>query len=425
MRSVHQAAGRFGSRSAAGLLLAGLMACAGARAGVIEVLHAWDRGDDGKAVAVLRSAVTQQGDTWKDFIVAGGGGNGMATALLDSRVRSGNPPSVAQVRAPAIARWARQGRLANVDPVARAEGWDAVLPPPVRRAVQVDGHYVAVPVNVHRLNWLWINRQALQRAGAAVPATWDQFFATADKLKRAGYVALAHGGERWQDSMLFEMVALGVGGEDFYVRALGRLDPAALSSDTMVRVLQTFRRLKPYTRSSGPVHPWMRASDMLVDGSAAMQFMGDWAKPRFLRAQGRDGWSFECVPVPGTARLFLFTSDAFAFFKTPDAAGAKAQQDFASVAMAPAVQARFNAAKGSIPARLDTDLEQADRCGAIAGAAYRQAARDGKLIPSTAMVVPQALELALPEIFSDYWRDERITPAMTIARLLHVVRQRP
>jgi DNA topoisomerase VI subunit B len=89
----------------------------------------------------------------KDFTVVGGGGNGMATALLTSRVRQGNPPSVAQIRTPSITKWAQEGKLANIDAVAKAENWDALLPAPVRNAVQYQGRYVAVPVNVHRLNW--------------------------------------------------------------------------------------------------------------------------------------------------------------------------------------------------------------------------------------------------------------------------------
>lgn len=411
-------------KAAAGWLCAGLVACAGARADVIEVLHAWDDGDDGAAVEVLRQAVTRQGHTWQDFIVAGGSGNGMATALLDGRVRSGNPPAVAQVRTPAIARWAQQGQLASVDAVARGGNWDALLPAAVRNAVQYDGRYVAVPLNIHRLNWLWINTQALKRAGATVPTTWDQFFDTAEKLKRAGYVAVAHGGERWQDNILFGTVALGVGGPGFYTKALTELDPEALASPTMVRVLQTFRRIKPYTRQ-GPVRRWMTASDALVDGSAGMQFMGDWAKPRFLHAQARTGWSFECVPAPGTARVFLFTTDTFAFFRLPDAAGTRAQQDFASMAMSGAVQARFSQMKGSIPARLDTDAAPADRCGEMAAAAYRRSARNGSLLPSMAMSVRPALELEIPDIISAFWRDDRVTPAMTIARLVQAVRRHP
>lgn len=404
------------------VLLAAILVHGAALSAPIEVLHAWSGESDAKALAVLRGAVSAQGHSWRDFNVVGGGGNGMTSALLQFRVRAGNPPSVAQVSRPTIALLARQGQLASLDAVARAQDWDAVLPAPVRTAVQHDGHYVAVPVNVHRLNWLWINADALQRAGASVPSTWQQFFDTADKLKRAGYVAVAHGGEQWQDHLLFQTVALGVGGGAFYRSALLDHDPAALSSPTMEQVLLTFRRIKQYTQPKAPARRWMKASDWLIKGTAAMQFMGDWAKPTFLQAQARSGFAFHCTPAPGSEQYFLFASDAFAVFKPSDAAAAQAQLDFASMAMSAPVQAAFNQAKGSTPVRLDADLSGFDRCGRIAGQAYRRAVHNGSLIPNVAMPTGPDIESAIPAITSAFWRDNRMTPAMTMKRLVQAAR---
>jgi glucose/mannose transport system substrate-binding protein len=42
------------------------------------------------------------------------------------------------------------------------------------------GNYIAVPVNVHRVNWLWANPAAFKKAGAKIPTTWDEFFAAAE-----------------------------------------------------------------------------------------------------------------------------------------------------------------------------------------------------------------------------------------------------
>jgi len=54
-------AGRGKATLAASLAVAGVLAYGIVRAAVREVLHVWDYGDDKKAVAVLRNAVTQQG----------------------------------------------------------------------------------------------------------------------------------------------------------------------------------------------------------------------------------------------------------------------------------------------------------------------------------------------------------------------------
>jgi len=57
---------------------------------------------------------------------------------------------------------------------------------------------------VHRVNWLWANPEVFKKAGAKVPTSWDEFFAAAEALKKAGVIPLAHGGQNWQDFTTFE-----------------------------------------------------------------------------------------------------------------------------------------------------------------------------------------------------------------------------
>jgi glucose/mannose transport system substrate-binding protein len=207
-----------------------------ALAAEVEVLHWWTSGGEAKSVAELKKMLEAKGDTWKDFAVAGGGGESAMT-VLKSRVVSGNPPTAAQIKGPSIQEWGDEGVLANLDPVADAEGWNKLLPGVVSEVMKYDGHYVAVPVNVHRVNWLWVNPQVFEKSGAEIPTTWDEFFVAADKIKAAGFTPVAHGGQPWQDSTLFEDVVLGVGGVDFYRSAFVDLDADALNSDTMIEAL--------------------------------------------------------------------------------------------------------------------------------------------------------------------------------------------
>ncbi|SDD02777.1 carbohydrate ABC transporter substrate-binding protein, CUT1 family [Massilia sp. PDC64] len=391
-------------------------------AGELEVLHFWDVGDDARAVNVLKSTLRRQGHTWKDFAVAADG-DGVPLFLLRSRVRSGNPPAAAQVKAPVIEQWAREGALANLDATARAGDWDAVLPRVVGDAMKYQGSYVAVPANIHRINWLWINTRILKRANAQVPATWDEFFATADAMKRAGYIAVTHGGQPWQDFLLFENVALGVGGIDFYRKAFVALDPETLASPLMEQVLKTFRRIKPYTDVAAMGRDWNVAASRLANGEAGMHFMGDWAKPIFQAAQ-RDGrLEFACVPAPGPTKAFAYTIDSFALFKVSSPARIKAQQDFAADLLSPGVQEEFNLVKGSIPVRQGVDLARFDRCAKQSAAAFDAATHGGTLVPSIAMAVPPAVEDAMREAVSAYWHDDRITARATMQRLVAAARR--
>ena len=123
-----------------------------------------------------------------------------------------------------IQEWGELGLLANLDDTAKAERWDELLPEQVSKIMQYDGSYVAVPVNVHRVNWLWINPEVFEKAGATPPKTLDEFFAAAEKLKAAGFVPVAHGGQPWQDGTVFEGFVLSILGPDDYHKAFVELD---------------------------------------------------------------------------------------------------------------------------------------------------------------------------------------------------------
>ena len=390
-----------------------------AQAGEVEVLHYWTSPGEAKAAAALKQTLQQQGDTWKDFAVAGGGGDAAMT-VLKSRVISGNPPSAAQIKGPAIIEWAQQGVLENMDAVAGPGQWDTLIPKVVADGLKYRGHYVAVPVNVHRVNWLWTNPEAFRKAGAKVPTTWDEFFVAAEALKKAGITPVAHGGQNWQEFELFETVALGVGGPDFYRKAFVRLDPAALKSPTMEKSLATFKRIHDYVDRNAPGRDWNLATAMVIRGEAAMQFMGDWAKGEFLAAGKVPGKDFGCAPAPGTANAYTYNVDSFAMFKVKDPANQKAQRDLATAIMSPAFQEVFNLNKGSIPVRAGVSLAKFDECAKRSTADFAATTRNGGLVPSIAhdMAVAPAVEGAMKDAISAFWNDEKGTPAAVMDRLV-------
>jgi len=282
-----------------------VVAGSAAVAGEVEVLHYWTSGGEAKSVAELKKIMQGKGHTWKDFAVAGGGGDNAAT-VLKSRVVSGNPPAAAQIKGPAIQEWASEGVLANLDATAKAEKWDDLLPKVVADVMKYKGNYVAAPVNVHRVNWMWANSAVLKKAGVtATPKTWDEFFAAAEKVKKAGLIPVAHGGQNWQDFTTFESVALGVGGTKFYNDALIKLDEKALTSATMTKVLETFRKVKGYTDAAAPGRDWNLATAMVIQEKAAFQFMGDWAKGEFSAAGKVPGKDYICCCSWHRQRLHL------------------------------------------------------------------------------------------------------------------------
>ena len=348
----------------------------------VEVLHWWTSGGEAAALNVLKENLEKQGVTWQDMPVAGGGG-GEAMTVLRARVTSGNPPTAVQMLGFDITDWAEQGALADLNEVAASEGWDKVVPEALQKFSKYDGTWVAAPVNVHSTNWVWANKKIFDELGISEPTTWEELIAALDKIKGAGYTAVAHGGQPWQDATIFDAVVMATGGPEFYQKSMVDLDPEALSSDTMKTVFERMAQIRSYVDDNFSGRDWNLASAMVIEDKAGVQFMGDWAKGEFLNAGEKPGEDFLCFRFPGTQGTVTFNSDQFALFEV-GAEQQDAQKKLALAIMDPAFQSAFNVVKGSVPARTDVSNEAFDACGKKGMADLADASANGKLFGSMA-----------------------------------------
>lgn len=393
------------------------------QAGEVEVLHWWTAGGEAKSAAVLKEMIEQQGHTWKDFAVAGGGGESAMT-VLKTRAVSGNPPSAAQIKGHDIQEWGGLGFLTSLDATAKQEKWDDILPAVVTKVMKWDGEYVAVPVNVHRVNWLWANPEVLEKSGVTVPTTLDEFFVAADKIKAAGFIPLAHGGQPWQDATVFEAVALDVLGSEDYNKAFVDLDMDVLSGDKMVEVFTKFKKMRDYIDSNSPGRDWNVATSMVINGEAAMQIMGDWAKGEFTAAGKVPGKDYICAPAPGTDGQFTFNIDSFAFFELGDKENQKAQQDLAKTILTKDFQEVFNLNKGSIPVRLDMDMSKFDQCALDSMATFKASAESGDLVPSMAhgLSTTSYAQGAIYDVVTNFFNEKDADPKEAATKLAKAVK---
>jgi len=390
----------------AGLALA--VSAVVANAGEVEVLHYWTSGGEAKSVAVLKDLLTEEGHSWKDFAVAGGAGEAAMT-VLKSRAVSGNPPAAAQMKGLDIQEWADLGFLANLDGVATKAGWDKLLPKVVSDIMKFEGKYVAVPVNVHRVNWLWANPAAFAKAGVKIPTTWQEMIAAGPKLKAAGIIPLAHGGQAWQDATLFEAIALGMGGSEFYNKAFVAHDDATLRSAKMVDIFKTFKATRDLIDADSPGRDWNIATSMVINGTAAMQIMGDWAKGEFTAAGKVPGTDFICAPAPQTEHQYTFNIDSFAMFGLDSKDSKVAQDSLARLIMEPKFQEAFNLNKGSIPVRQGMNETPFDSCAKASMASFSSTAKTGDLVPSFAhgMATTSSALGAISDVITNFYNSDQ------------------
>ena len=370
----------------------------------VEVLHWWTSGGEAAAVGVLKDDLASKGVGWKDMPIAGGGGDAAMTTLK-ARVTAGNAPTAVQMLGFDIQDWAAQGSLANLNDVAAAEGWDAVVPSALQAFSKYDGNWVASPVNVHSTNWVWISKSALDAAGGSAPTTWEELVSVLDAMKANGITPLAHGGQAWQEATIFDGVALSLG-NGFYKSALIDLNEDALGGALMVEAFNRMATLRSYVDDNFSGRDWNLASAMVINGEAGMQMMGDWAKGEFLKAGQKPGTDFVCIRFPGTQGSVTFNSDQFAMFS--GSGSSEAQKAMASSVMNPVFQSAFNVVKGSVPARTDVPDMMFDGCGKKGMADLAAANAAGSLFGSMAHghTVPAGIKNAMYDVVTAHFNGE-------------------
>jgi len=268
----------------------------------------------------------------------------------------------------------------------------------------VKGHYYAAPVNIHMPAWFWYSKAAFKKAGVdGEPKSLDELFAALDKLKAAGLIALAHGGQSWQDNTVFTAVLANAGGTELYLKVLRDRDPKTIQGEAFKKVLLSFKRLHSYVDKGSPGRNWNDATALLITGKAGVQIMGDWAKGEFSLANQVPGKDFGCIAGFGAKSPYIIQGDVFVFPKTSLPEAVKAQKLLASVMLSPATQVEFSMRKGSIPARTDVAATKMDMCAQQGIAIMKDKSRH---LGNGEMYLNPDQNGALADILTAYWNKD-------------------
>jgi len=327
----------------------------GTSTGTVEVFSWWTGGGEEAGLNALVEVFNAEYPDieFVNAAVAGGAGTN-ARAVLATRLQAGDPPDSFQGHAGAeLLDYIEAGQLEDLTFLFDEQGWRDVMPATLLPLITVDGALYSVPVNIHRANVMWSNPTVLAENNVTIPATWDEFFVVAETLKAAGIIPLALG-EQWTQLHLFETVLLGELGTDAYN---GLWDgTTAWDSAEVTKALTTFGRVLEYTNSDAASLSWQDAAQLVIDGDAAFNVMGDWAEGFFRVDKALvEQVGYTWAASPGTAGTFQFLSDAFTLPK--NATNRDASIAWLTVAGSAAGQDAFNVKKGSIPARSDANRD--------------------------------------------------------------------
>ena len=321
----------------------------------VEVFTWWAEGSEKAGLDALVKVFNEQHPDFKfvNGAVAGGAGSD-AKNVLASRLQTNDPPDTFQAHAGAeLTDYILNGQIEDLSAMYEENGWNDVFPQTLLDRLTNDGKIYSVPSNIHRANVVWANPAVLEEAGLDPTATYDSlddWFTALDKVEAAGKIPLSIATD-WTQVHLLETVLLSDLGADAYT---GLWDGSTdWSSSEVTGALDDYAKLFAYTNTDRQSLDWPDATQMVIDGDAAFNVMGDWAVAAFDEQGKVLDEDFVAYPVPGTAGVFDFLADSFVLpVGAPNPDGTEAWLD--TVASAEGQEA-FNAAKGSIPANIDAD----------------------------------------------------------------------
>jgi glucose/mannose transport system substrate-binding protein len=398
--------------------LTGVLAFAAATAAAhaepkTNLLSQWSEGSDAAAIAKLGEMFTAAGGKWEQTSIAGHTANTLAKLRAD--VVAGNAPPAVQLKGPEIAEWNETGMTANLDDLANKEGWDKVVAPELLPVMKPTGHWVAAPMNIHRINWIWGSTKAMDQAGIKeLPKTWAEFNADCDKAVAAHLICLAHFSQDWTDATTFEVVVYGQN-IDLFRKAFVEGDTAAMRSPDMVKAFQQMRLMVSKYMDPGIAgRDYNTATAMIAKGQAAFMIMGDWQIGIFTAAGLKTPEDYQCgqAPTDWGKPGFILNSDSVVFFKQKDPDYVAGQTLLAQLIMSPKFQTVFNEAKGSIPARLDIDLKDFNPCQQQSRKALQASIAGGTLVRSMAhnMTILQKYRGAILDTITAFVNNPKTTP---------------
>jgi len=405
---------RFNIFRAVGVVLValGAVACDGSSdGGSIEILDWWKQGGEADAIGKLLGVYKQRNPEVK-IVDSSVDGSALARAAIRSRITDGNPPDTFQANGGwDLMAWVLvnghdegQSSMQELDPAML--DWIDQVPESVLTSVSYKDKVYGVPLNIHRLNTFFYNKDVFDRVDVHIGdlTTLDKLFEAAEMVKAYSQAhpdappitPIAMGFKQTQGDMatddtwtlallFFENILAARLGPTDYIKLFTEPKPHDPDMEIVIaKALDDFRRLVSYSNVNASSLTWSEPLDMVLNGDAAMTIMGDWGKG--YANSTHPGAPFGAVPTPGTAGTFVFTTDTFGL--TKGAKNARDTMNLLKLFGSREGQDIFNPIKGSISARRDSDITN-DRYDEMAKQTFYDF-RDSTQVPATSLLAPQS-----------------------------------
>jgi multiple sugar transport system substrate-binding protein len=175
-------------------------------------------------------------------------------------------------------QYAMKGLLEPIDSVFPGGSFEKEFPAAFKPTASYKGKIYFMP-----MNWYWwamyYNKEVFAANKIKVPATWTEFLAACETLKKAGVAPIAIGAkDTWTAGGWFDYMNVAVNGGEAHQDLTG-----GEVSYTSPAVLKTFGYMaelskKGYIMPNAASYSWQEAANVLYNGKAAMYLMGQFIK---------------------------------------------------------------------------------------------------------------------------------------------------
>lgn len=352
--------------------------------GTVEIFSWWVAPGEAEALQALIAldATHHPGETILNAALASGEN---ARMELKTRLDANDPPDLFQLNAHDMHALltSNPGKLVALDEFYSSRMLSDKIEPSVVAETKDNGVTYAVPVNIHRENSLFYNRQLFTANDISEPTSLAELLAACDKLKAAGVTPIATVYQGWIQRIMFNEIAMGsMGAKDFNDIITGTVAFDATAQGKWSTAIDAYANvLANYVNSNAgdSTLGWTDAADMVKNGDAAIFMHGDWAKGYLKQLGATAGVDFGVMSAPGASELFWEDVDTFSM-----PTGAKNEAggyNFLETILSVDGQVAFNNLKGSTPVRTDIsktdlDVEGQKTFDQLQAATYRTAVRN-------------------------------------------------
>ncbi len=313
----------------------------------LVIYHWWTAGGEKQAINKLFEMFKERypGMEIVENPIVGGGGTTLRTVLM-GLLAAGMPPDTFQSLSGAdLKTYVDGGYLQPVDSIWQEQKLDEYFPHILKKMVTFNGHVYAIPMSIHRANWLFYNKKLFDKLGLKPPRNVDELLQVCKKIKEVRpdlWPIVLGTRDKFMSVFLFDAILLSVGGPDVYEKYYtGKLN--VLEDPTIRKAFEYFAKLVPYIY---PYHSALTWDQSLGKKDWVMSIIGDFAVGYMMAVGKKYGVDWDAVPFPSNPNTFLMIVDTFTLpIKAKDKDSARKWLKFISE---PQPEKEFTILKGSI-----------------------------------------------------------------------------